>query len=141
MSVINENSSVKVHYTGKLEDGTVFDSSLTEGREPLEVKLGEGKLIPGFEKGLYGLSAGEKTTIKIQANDAYGDIVEERIQEVEKQYVPESVFAGQQLTADTPQGPITVVVKEIKEATVVLDGNHPLAGKNLIFDLEVIEVA
>ncbi len=141
MSVINENSSVKVHYTGKLEDGTVFDSSLTEGREPLEVKLGEGKLIPGFEKGLYGLSAGEKTTVKIQASEAYGNIVEERIQEVEKQYVPETVFAGQQLTADTPEGPITVVVKEVKEATVVLDGNHPLAGKDLIFDLEVIEVA
>lgn len=138
MSVINENSSVKVHYTGKLEDNTVFDSSVD--REPLEVKLGEGKLIPGFEKGLYGLSAGEKTTIKIQASDAYGNIVEERIQEVEKQYVPETVFAGQQLTAETPEGPITVVVKEIKEATVVLDGNHPLAGKTLIFDLEVIEV-
>ena len=138
MSVINENSSVKVHYTGRLTDNTVFDSSVD--REPLEVKLGEGKLIPGFEKGLYGLSAGEKTTIKIQASDAYGNIVEERIQEVEKQYVPETVFAGQQLTAETPEGPITVVVKEIKEATVVLDGNHPLAGKDLIFELEVIEV-
>jgi len=138
MSVINENSSVKVHYTGRLTDNTVFDSSVD--REPLEVKLGEGKLIPGFEKGLYGLSAGEKTTIKIQASEAYGNIVEERIQEVEKQYVPETVFAGQQLTAETPEGPITVVVKEIKEATVVLDGNHPLAGKDLIFDLEVIEV-
>lgn len=141
MSVINENSSVKVHYTGKLEDGTVFDSSLTEGREPLDVKLGEGKLIPGFEKGLYGLSAGEKTTIKIQASDAYGDIMEERIQEVEKQYVPETVYVGQELKAETPQGPITVIVKEVKEETVILDGNHPLAGKDLIFDLEVIEVA
>lgn len=141
MSVIKENSSVKVHYTGKLGDGTVFDSSLTEGREALEVKLGEGRLIPGFEKGLYGLSAGDKTTIKIQASDAYGEIMEERIQEVEKQYVPETVFAGQQLTANTPQGPITVVVKEVKENTVILDGNHPLAGKDLIFDLEVIEVA
>lgn len=139
MSVINENSSVKVHYTGRLTDNTVFDSSLD--REPLEVTLGEGKLIPGFEKGLYGLSAGEKTTIKIQASDAYGEILEDRIQEVEKEYVPESVFAGQQLSAETPEGPITVVVKEIKETTVVLDGNHPLAGKDLIFDLEVIEVA
>ena len=139
MSVINENSSVKVHYTGKLEDGTVFDSSVE--KEALDVKLGEGKLIPGFEKGLYGLAVGEKTTIKIQANEAYGEIVEDRIQEVEKQYVPDTVFAGQQLTAETPQGPITVVVKEIKEDTVVLDGNHPLAGKDLIFDLEVIEIA
>lgn len=139
MSVINENSSVKVHYTGKLEDGTVFDSSVE--KEALDVKLGEGKLIPGFEKGLYGLAVGEKTTIKIQANEAYGEIVEDRIQEVEKQYVPDTVFAGQQLTAETPQGPITVVVKEVKEDTVVLDGNHPLAGKDLIFDLEVIEIA
>lgn len=138
MSVVKENSSVKVHYTGRLTDNTVFDSSVD--REPLEVTLGEGKLIPGFEKGLYGLSAGEKTTIKIQASEAYGNIVEERVQEVEKQYVPDTVFAGQQLTAETPEGPITVVVKEIKEATVVLDGNHPLAGKDLIFDLEVIEV-
>lgn len=139
MSVINENSSVKVHYTGKLEDGTVFDSSVE--KEALDVKLGEGKLIPGFEKGLYGLAVGEKTTIKIQASEAYGEIVEDRIQEVEKQYVPDTVFAGQQLTAETPQGPITVVVKEVKEDTVVLDGNHPLAGKDLIFDLEVIEIA
>ena len=138
MSVVKENSSVKVHYTGRLTDNTVFDSSVD--REPLEVTLGEGKLIPGFEKGLYGLSAGEKTTIKIQASEAYGNIVEERVQEVEKQYVPDTVFAGQQLTAETPEGPITVVVKEIKETTVVLDGNHPLAGKDLIFDLEVIEV-
>jgi FKBP-type peptidyl-prolyl cis-trans isomerase 2 len=138
MSVIKENSSVKVHYTGRLTDNTVFDSSIN--REPLEVKLGEGNLIPGFEKGLYGLSAGEKTTIRISPNDAYGQVMEERIQEVEKQYVPEDAYAGQELTAETPQGPITVVVKEIKENTVVLDGNHPLAGKELIFDLEVIEV-
>jgi FKBP-type peptidyl-prolyl cis-trans isomerase SlpA len=136
---VNENSSVKVHYTGRLEDNTVFDSSVD--REPLDVKLGLGVLIPGFEKGLQGLSVGEKRTITIPYTEAYGPVLEERRHEVEKQYVPEGVQVGQQLTAQGPQGEMYVTVAEVKESTVVLDANHPLAGKDLIFDLEVVEIA
>jgi FKBP-type peptidyl-prolyl cis-trans isomerase SlpA len=136
---VTENSNVKVHYTGRLEDNTVFDSS--EGRDPLAVELGKGLLIPGFEKGLHGLKVGEKKTITIPSSEAYGPVRNEMTQEVDKQYVPEGVQVGQQLTAEGPQGPMVVTVAEVKENSVVLDGNHPLAGKDLIFDLEVVEVA
>ena len=136
---VTENSNVKVHYTGRLEDNTVFDSS--EGRDPLAVELGKGLLIPGFEKGLQGLKVGEKRTITIPSADAYGPIREEMTQEVEKQLVPEGVEIGHTLTAESPQGPMTVTVVEVKETTVVLDANHPLAGKDLIFDLELVEIA
>ena len=138
---VTENSNVKVHYTGRLEDETVFDTSLTEGREPLSVELGKGLLIPGFEKGLHGLKVGEKKTINIPSDEAYGPIRTEMVQEVEKQLVPEGVEVGHKLTAEGPQGQMMVVVAEVKENTVVLDANHPLAGKDLIFDLEVVEVA
>lgn len=138
---VTENSNVKVHYTGRLEDETVFDTSLTEGSEPLSVELGKGLLIPGFEKALHGLKVGEKKTINIPSDEAYGPIRTEMVQEVEKQLVPEGVEVGQVLTANGPQGPMTVTVVEVKETTVVLDANHPLAGKDLIFDLEVVEVA
>ena len=136
--VITENSSVKVHYTGKLEDNTVFDSSLN--REPLDVKLGQGVLIPGFEQGLQGLAVGDKKTVTIPFTQAYGPVMEERKQEVPKQFVPEGVQVGQKLAAQGPDGEMYVTVAEVKEETVVLDGNHPLAGKNLIFDLEVVEI-
>ena len=99
---VTENSNVKVHYTGRLDDNTVFDSS--EGRDPLAVELGKGLLIPGFEKGLQGLKAGEKRTITIPAAEAYGPVRTEMTQEVEKQFVPEGVQVGQQLTAEGPEG-------------------------------------
>ena len=136
---VTENSNVKVHYTGRLDDNTVFDSS--EGRQPLEVELGKGLLIPGFEKGLQGLKVGEKRTITIPYAEAYGPHREEMTQEVEKEFVPEGVEVGHHLTAEGPNGPMMVVVNEVKESTVVLDANHPLAGKDLTFDLEVIEIA
>lgn len=136
---VNENSTVKVHYTGKLSDDTVFDSS--EGREPLSAELGKGMLIPGFEQGLQGMKVGEKKTITIPAEQAYGPVREEMTQEIEKKFVPEGVQAGQQLVSEGPQGQMVVTVAEVKEETVVLDANHPLAGKDLIFDLEVVEIA
>lgn len=135
---VNENSTVKVHYTGRLNDNTIFDSSVN--REPLSAELGKGLLIPGFEQGLQGMKVGEKKTITIPASEAYGVSNPDMTQEVEKQYVPEGVQVGQQLTAQGPQGPIMVTVLEVKESTVVLDANHPLAGKDLIFDLEVVDV-
>jgi len=138
METINENSTVTVHYTGKFEDDTVFDSSLD--KEPIEVTLGQGLLIKGFENGLIGMAKGDTKTITINFEDAYGPVMEERVQEIERQYVPEEVTVGQMLSAETPEGILNVVVAEIKESTVVLDGNHPLAGKNLIFDLTVVDV-
>jgi len=136
--IVTENSSVKVHYTGRLKNNEVFDTSLD--REPLDAKLGQGQLIPGFEQALHGMTKGDKKTVTIPADEAYGPVSQDRIQEVEKEYVPENVTEGQSLTAQTPEGPINVVVREIKEKTVVLDGNHPLAGQDLIFDLELVEV-
>lgn len=137
---VTESSTVVVNYTGKLEDGTIFDSSLNEGREPLESTLGQGQLIKGFEDGLVGMSVGDKKTIFIESKDAYGEYLDHLIQEVEKEKVPQDVVPGVTLHAETQMGPINFVVKEVKSDTVVLDANHPLSGKNLIFDLEVLEV-
>lgn len=137
---VNGNSTVVVNYTGKLEDGTIFDSSLNEGREPLEATLGQGQLIKGFEDGLVDMSVGDKKTIFIESKDAYGEYLYHLIQEVEKEKVPHDVVIGVTLHAETQMGPINFVVKEIKSDTVVLDANHPLSGKNLIFDLEVLEI-
>jgi len=147
MSVITENSKVEVHYTGKFTDGEVFDSSKAiegtnfENKEPLKVELGKGQLIPGFEKGLQGMKEGETKSITIESKDAYGPIKEDHYQEVEKQYVPDTVKEGEVLQANGPQGPMTVKVKEVNEKTVILDANHPLAGKDLIFDLEVVSIS
>jgi FKBP-type peptidyl-prolyl cis-trans isomerase 2 len=137
---VTENSTVVVNYTGKLEDGTIFDSSLNEGREPLEATLGQGQLIKGFEDGLVDMLVGDKKTIFIESKDAYGEYLDHLIQEVEKEKVPQDVVPGVTLHAETQMGPINFVVKEVKSDTVVLDANHPLSGKNLIFDLEVLEV-
>jgi len=140
MSKIETNSTVTVHYTGKLEDGTIFDSSLNEGREPLTATLGQGQLIPGFESGLVDMTIGESKTIEINPSEAYGEINPELVQEVEKSRVPEGVSVDHMLQANTPMGVMNFRVVEVKEDTVLLDGNHPLAGKKLIFDLEVVGV-
>jgi len=140
VSKIKNGDNVSVHYTGKLEDGTVFDTSLAEGREPLTVTLGQGQLIPGFENGLIDMTIGEMKTIEIEPENAYGDINPQLVSEVLLTQVPEGVKAGDMLQGQNQFGPVNVVVKEIKEETVVLDMNHPLAGKKLIFDLEVVSV-
>jgi len=136
--MIKEGSKVKVHYTGKLESNEVFDSS--KDRDPLEFTVGEGQMIPGFENGVIGLNSGDKKTINIDVNQAYGEVREDLLNEVSKEKMPEGVTKGQTLQAQTPNGPVSVKVNEVKENTVVIDANHPLAGKNLIFDLEVVEV-
>lgn len=140
MKKIDVNSTVSVNYTGRLEDGTVFDSSLNPGREPLSATLGQGALIPGFEKGLLGMSIGESKTVNIPCIEAYGELNEQLIAEVPKDRVPEGVTEGQMLQTTTQQGPMNVVVKEVRDDVVILDANHPLAGKDLIFDLEVISI-
>jgi FKBP-type peptidyl-prolyl cis-trans isomerase 2 len=140
MKKIENGDTVKVNYTGKFEDGSVFDTSMVEGRQPLTVTLGQGQLIPGFEKGLIDMTVGEAKTIEIEPSEAYGDVNQEMYQEVEKSVLPEDIFEGMMLQANGPQGVFNVMVKEIKETTAVLDANHPLAGKKLFFDLEVVEV-
>jgi FKBP-type peptidyl-prolyl cis-trans isomerase 2 len=139
--MINEKSSVKINYTGKLEDGTIFDSSLNEGREPLSATLGQGALIPGFENGLIGMSVGDKKTIEIEPKDAYGPINEESVLKIEKSKVPENVEVGMLLQTFGPAGVSVVKVLEVNEEDVLIDANHPLAGKKLIFDLEVLEIS
>lgn len=140
MKKIEKTSKVTVHYTGKLEDGSVFDTSLSEGRDPLVAKLGEGQLIPGFESGLLDMTVGDKRTVEIEPANAYGEYQDFMLQEVPLENLPSDVEVGAMLQAETQMGLINFVVKEIKESTAILDANHPLAGKKLIFDLEVLEI-
>ncbi|MEZ7500190.1 peptidylprolyl isomerase [Flavobacterium sp. Arc3] len=141
MIQVRENNTVKVHYVGKLSDGQVFDTS--EGKEPLEFTLGQGKLIPGFEKGLIDMKLNEKKTITISKEDAYGESREDLIQEVDKSQLPEDITPeiGMGLVSKSSDGnEMNLLIVEVKEATIVIDGNHPLAGKELIFDLEVVDI-
>ena len=140
MQKIKNGDTVSVNYTGKLEDGTIFDSSLVEGREPLNAVLGQGQLISGFGKGLLEMSVGEKKTVEIEHTEAYGEIIKEMIIEVAKNQVPENIEVGHMLQGNGPMGPVNVKVVEIKDDVVIIDGNHPLAGKKLIFDLEVMGI-
>ncbi len=137
--MIENGKKVKVHYTGKLENGTEFDSSLQ--RDPLEFTVGAGQLIRGFESGLIGMNVGEKKTIKITPEEGYGPIHESMVLTIPKSNVPDDVQVGAQLQADNEGGqPVVFVVRQINESDVVIDGNHPLAGKNLIFDVSVVEI-
>jgi len=142
MSQVKANDTVKVHYTGKLEDGQVFDSSLQ--REPLEFTLGQGQLIPGFENGVIDMKVNEKKTISIPKEEAYGEVNKELFQKVEKTQLPEEIKpeVGMALAARNPDGterPLRVT--EVKDNHIVVDANHPLAGKDLTFELELLEIA
>ena len=141
MKKVETTSKVKVHYTGRLEDGTIFDTSIAEGREPLEVELGLGQLIKGFESGLIDMVEGDKKTIELSVEDSYGEPNPDFINEVPKANVPEGIQVGESLQGNGPQGPVNVQVIAVNEETVTLDANHPLAGKKLIFDLEVVEIS
>jgi peptidylprolyl isomerase len=132
---------VKVHYTGRLADGTTFDTS--REREPLEFTLGEGELIPGFEQAVLGMTAGESKTTTIPADQAYGPHRAERVIDVERHHLPPDLQPelGQQLQMTRPDGTtITVMVTTITETQVTLDANHPLAGRDLIFDIMLVEI-
>jgi len=131
---------VKVHYTGKLDDGTIFDSSLNG--EPLTFTLGSGHVIAGFDKGVTGMAVHESRTIKIPAVDAYGPYQAGMVIELPKTEIPAhlTLKPGQRVQLKTPQGMITVNVVAETETTITLDGNHPLAGKDLTFDLQLVEI-
>ncbi|MGS2739373.1 FKBP-type peptidyl-prolyl cis-trans isomerase [Sinomicrobium sp. M5D2P17] len=141
MSKVKANDTVRVHYTGKLNDGQVFDSSLE--REPLEVQLGQGSLIPGFEQGLIDMAVNEKKTVTIPKEEAYGEVREELFHSIKKEELPAEITpeVGMGLVAKNPDGSeYQLRVAKVEEDHVVLDGNHPLAGKDLIFDLELVEI-
>ncbi len=137
---ISNNMLVKMHYKGTLDDGSVFDDS--NGKDPLEFVFGLGMIIPGLESELEGLKARDKKTIKVESKDAYGPVISEAIQEVPKsQFPPElKLEVGAQLAAQGPHGVIPVRIADIKEDSVVVDMNHPLAGKDLTFEVEIVEV-
>jgi FKBP-type peptidyl-prolyl cis-trans isomerase 2 len=141
MPQVKKGDTVKVHYHGKLTDGTTFDSSA--GREPLEFEVGAGMRIKGFDDGVLDMNVGEKKTISISAEDAYGPSDPENIIEFPIVNFPEGMKpeVGMQLNMrDNSGGNFPVVITAIKEESVLLDANHPLAGKELIFDIELVEI-
>ena len=142
MQQVKSGDVVKVHYTGKLTSGEQFDSS--EGREPLEFTVGAGQMIKGFDAAMPGMTLGEKKTINIPAADAYGERSEEAIIQFPKENVPADMKLepGMQLTLSNQAGqPFPVVVIEVQEEVILLDANHFLAGKELVFDIELVEIA
>lgn len=141
MQQVKKGDTVKVHYHGKLTNGTTFDSS--EGREPLEFEVGSGMVIPGFDEGVTGMVIGDKKTIHIPADQAYGQKEEHMIMEFPRDRFPADMVpeVGMQLNMSNGSGQnFPVVITEVREAVVVLDANHPLAGEDLIFDLELVSI-
>ena len=141
MQQVKNGDKVRVHYTGKLTDGNEFDSSVK--REPLEFTVGAGQMIKGFDAAMPGMTVGEKKTINIPATDAYGDRSDEAIIEFPKENVPADMTleAGMALTLTNQHGqPVPVTVVEVKDDVLVLDANHFLAGEELVFDIELVEI-
>jgi peptidylprolyl isomerase len=141
MAQVKQGDVVKVHYTGTLLNGEKFDSSA--GREPLEFTVGAGQMIRGFDAAMPGMAVGDKKTVNIPAADAYGEKDPSAIIEFPKENVPADMKleAGMQLTLSNQQGqPFPVTVTEIKETVIVLDANHFLAGQELVFDIELVEI-
>lgn len=141
MSTAEKGQTVRVHYTGTLEDGSQFDSS--RGRDPLEFELGGNQVIPGFEAAIIGMSEGETQTITIASSEAYGARRQELVAEMPRDDIPDdiSLQEGGQLQLRGDGGhPVRVTITEVREDVVVLDANHPLAGLDLTFEIELVEV-
>ncbi|MGR3794334.1 FKBP-type peptidyl-prolyl cis-trans isomerase [Vannielia sp. SX4] len=142
MTQAKAGDTLHIHYTGTLDDGTVFDSS--QGRDPLQFELGSGQIIPGLDAGVTGMEVGEKRSVQIEPAQAYGEHDASRVQAVERAAFPDDIPTdpGTQLQVQTAQGqvmPVTVVAAN--DEHVMLDTNHPLAGKTLTFDVELVEIA
>ena len=141
MAQVKSGDKVKVHYHGKLTTGETFDSSA--GREPLEFEVGSGMVIKGFDDGVTGMAVGDKKTINFPFDEAYGPRNPEMVIDMPKERFPEDmeVEVGMPLVMSDGQGQqFQVTIVEIKETSVILDANHPLAGKDLVFDLELVEI-
>lgn len=142
MAEAKEGDEVQVHYTGKLEDGTVFDTS--EDGEPLSFTIGEERVIPGFEEAVTGMEPGDSKTTEVDPEQAYGEHREDMVMEMEKDQIPSEVDpeVGQQLQLRLENGQtVPVLITALGEDTVTIDANHPLAGRKLIFEIEVVDVA
>jgi FKBP-type peptidyl-prolyl cis-trans isomerase 2 len=141
MTQVKAGDTVRIHYTGTLSDGTVFDSS--EGRTPLEFTVGTGQIIPGLDQAMAGMAVGEKKTVEVPADEAYGAHDPERLQQFPRAQVPEEIplDIGTTLALRGPDGQsLPVTIAEVTEEVVVLDANHPLAGKDLTFAVELVEI-
>ncbi len=141
MSAAKSGDTVKIHYTGTLDDGTQFDSSA--GREPLEFELGAGHVIPGFDAAVDGMGVGENKSVRIEADSAYGERHDQLVQQVPRSALPEEIKPeiGMALQSQSPEGQImNLVIVEVSEETITVDGNHPLAGQALNFDIELVAI-
>jgi len=141
MTQAKSGDTVRIHYTGTLDDGTQFDSSA--GRDPLEFALGGGQVIPGFDKAVDGMAVGDSKTVTIPPEDAYGERHDQLVQQVPKSTLPEEMepSVGMQLQSQSPDGQVmNLVVVEVEEETLTLDANHPLSGQALTFAIELVEI-
>jgi len=142
MASVKSGNKVRVHYTGRLDDGTVFDSS--EGREPLEFTVGAGEVIKGFEEAVEGMEVGEAREARVVADEAYGERRDDLMLDLPKEQVPDGldVAPGMRLELRQPDGQaVPVTVADVGDESVKLDANHPLAGQDLNFELELVEIA
>ncbi|MEL7147660.1 MAG: peptidylprolyl isomerase [Bacteroidota bacterium] len=136
-----KNDNVKVHYRGTFTNGEVFDTSA--GREPLAFTVGAGQMIPGFDQAVEGMELNETKVVNIPAAEAYGERNEELMQEIPKTQLPADMNpqVGQKLVASSPQGQQEVLVAAVSDDTITIDVNHPMAGKELVFEIELVEIA
>ena len=139
MRIAQNNDKVQVHYTGRLTDGTVFDSSVE--RESLEIHIGKGELIVGFEKALLGMCAGDKKTVQISPQEGYGEHIKDLVKTVRRQFLPKDLVPekGMQLQLGQGDQSAIVTITDVTDDHVVLDANHPLAGKPLEFDIHLVQ--
>ena len=141
MTQAKSGDTVRIHYTGTLDDGTQFDSSA--GRDPLEFALGAGQVIPGFDNAVDGMAVGEKKTVTLPAQEAYGERHEQLVQEVSRSALPGEIepAVGMQLQSQSPEGQVMMlVVTDVGEESITADANHPLAGQALTFAIELVEI-
>ncbi|HEU4987129.1 MAG TPA: peptidylprolyl isomerase [Rhizobiaceae bacterium] len=141
MTEVKSGDVVRIHYTGRLTDGTEFDSSA--GREPLQFQVGAGQIISGLERQVEGMTVGERETVTIPADEAYGPRDERQVQTVPREAFPQDLklAVGSRLQANTQDGrQIPLTVTDISDDQVTVDANHPLAGRDLVFDVEVVEI-
>ncbi len=141
MSNAKTGDTVKIHYTGTLDDGTQFDSSA--GRDPLEFELGGGQVIPGFDSAVEGMAVGENKNVRIEPDQAYGERHEQLVQQVPRSALPDDLEpqVGMGLQSQSPDGQVMMlIVTEVGDEEITVDANHPLAGQALNFDIELVEI-
>jgi peptidylprolyl isomerase len=141
MTQAKSGDTVRIHYTGTLDDGTQFDSS--DGRDPLEFALGGGQVIPGFDSAVDGMAVGENKSVTIEPDQAYGERHEQLVQQVPKSVLPQDMepAVGMQLQSQSPEGQVmNLVITEVADETITVDANHPLAGQALTFAIELVEI-